>query len=118
MDASLFPTLDPELAPVLALLPDMRDGMNDLVAARAMLKTLVPGGPVPGEELLDVEDLVHEGVPLRVYRPRTGTTNGMLYLHGGGFCLGDLDMEHGGAVQIANEVDAVVVSVDYRLAPE
>ncbi|MCU1601631.1 MAG: lipase/esterase, partial [Frankiales bacterium] len=41
-----------------------------------------------------------------------------LYLHGGGFCLGDLDMEHGGAVQIANEVDAVVVSVDYRLAPE
>jgi acetyl esterase/lipase len=118
MDASQFPTLDPELAPVLALLPDMTEGMADIVGARAMLKTVIPTGPVPGEELLDITDVEHEGTRLRVYRPRTATAVGVLYLHGGGFCLGDLDSEHGGAVQIANEVDAVVVSVDYRLAPE
>lgn len=118
MDATKFPTLDPELAPVLALLPDMTDGLADVDSARAMLKTVIPTGPVPGEELLDIADVEHAGTRLRVYRPRTGTTRGVLYLHGGGFCLGDLDSEHGGAVQIANEVDAVVVSVDYRLAPE
>src|SRR5690242_7302174 len=118
MDASQFPTLDPELAPVLAFLPDLTEGMNDVAGARAMLKSLIPSGPVPGEELLDISDLEHEGTRLRVYRPRTGTTRGVLYLHGGGFCLGDLDSEHGGAVQIANAVDAIVVSVDYRLAPE
>lgn len=118
MDASQFPTLDPELAPVLALLPDMADGLEDVEGARAMLKAVIPSGPVPGEELLDISDVEHEGTRMRVYRPRTGTTKGVLYLHGGGFCLGDLDSEHGGAVQIANAVDAIVVSVDYRLAPE
>jgi acetyl esterase/lipase len=118
LDASKFPTLDPELAPVLELLPDLTRGMEDIAAARAMLKTVIPTGPVAGEELLDISDVEHEGTRLRVYRPRPGTTRGVLYLHGGGFCLGDLDSEHGGAVQIAREVDAVVVSVDYRLAPE
>ena len=118
MDASQFPTLDPELAPVLELLPDMAQGLDDVESARALLTSLIPSGPVPGEELLDISDVEREGVRLRVYRPRTGTTAGVLYLHGGGFCLGDLDSEHGGAVQVANDVDAVVVSVDYRLAPE
>ena len=118
MDASLFPTLDPELAPVLELLPDMTEGMADIEAARRMIAALIPSGPVEGEELLDVTDVEHEGARLRVYRPRTATDKGVLYLHGGGFCLGSVDTEHGGAVQIANACEAVVVSVDYRLAPE
>ena len=118
MDPSAFPTLDPQLAPVLELLPDMTQGLADVEAARTLLKSFLPSGPAPGEELLDISDVVVEGVPLRVYRPRTGARRGVLYLHGGGFCLGDLDSEHAGAVQVANDVDAVVVSVGYRLAPE
>jgi acetyl esterase len=118
LDAANFPTLDPELAPVLELLPDMTQGMSDIEAARAMISALIPSGPVEGEELLDITDIEHEGVRLRVYRPRGATDRGVLYLHGGGFCLGDVDTEHGGAVQIANACDAIVVSVDYRLAPE
>jgi acetyl esterase/lipase len=118
VDPAAFPTLDPELAPVLALLPDMTQGLVDVEAARAVLKTFLPAGPVAGEESLDITDVVVDGVPLRVYRPRSGTTRGVLYLHGGGFCLGDLDSEHAGAAQVATEVDAVVVSVGYRLAPE
>jgi acetyl esterase len=119
MDASDFPTLDPELAVILLLLPDMSQALVDVVAAREALADLVPGGPVAGEELLDIEDRVVEGVPVRVYRPRLeGDLPGLLYLHGGGFCLGSIEMEHGGAVQLANALGAVVVSVDYRLAPE
>jgi acetyl esterase/lipase len=84
-----------------------------------MMALVVPTGPVPGEELLDITDVKAAGVGVRVYRPRTpGRHPGVLYLHGGGFCLGSVAIEHGGAVQIANALDAVVVSVVYRLAPE
>jgi acetyl esterase/lipase len=96
----------------------MTGAMDDIIASREMLAALIPGGPVPGEELLDISDVEHEGTRLRLYRPRTGTQVGVLYVHGGGFCLGDVETEHGGAVQVANACDAVVVSVDYRLAPE
>ena len=119
MDASDFPTLDPELAEILSLLPDMSQALVDVVAARAALAGLVPSGPVAGEELLEISDRVVDGVPVRLYRPRLeGDLPGLLYLHGGGFCLGDVAMEHGGAVQLAHALGAVVVSVDYRLAPE
>jgi acetyl esterase/lipase len=58
-------------------------------------------------------------VPVRVYTPTDGATGaGLLYLHGGGFTVGSLESEHGRAVTVAREVGAVVVSVDYRLAPE
>lgn len=118
MDVSQFPTLDRELAAALADLPDRRGAAYDLGAARAALASFAPRRPVPGEELLDIDDLVVKGTRLRLYRPRTATTRGVLYLHGGGFCTGSVETEHAHAVQIANDVDAVVVSVDYRLAPE
>jgi acetyl esterase len=118
MDASQFPTLDPELAPMLEALPDMTGGLDDIDAARAMLAMIIPSGPVAGEDQLDITDV--DDPKLRVYRPKglAGDLPGLLYLHGGGFCLGSVDSEHAGAVQLALALGAVVVSVDYRLAPE
>jgi acetyl esterase/lipase len=120
MNPADFPTLDPELAPMLSLLPDLTRSLDDVAAARAMLDNLIPRGAVPGEEQLDIADTTAGSVPVRVYRPRTETAlrPGLLYLHGGGFCLGSVASEHAGAVQLALALDAVVVSVDYRLAPE
>lgn len=119
MDPAAFPTLDPELAALLEQLPDTSSGLDDVAAAREMMALVVPSGPVPGEELLDITDVETSGVRVRVYRPRSeGTKPGVLYLHGGGFCLGTVEIEHAGAVQIANAIGAVVVSVEYRLAPE
>ncbi|PEG57085.1 lipase [Mycolicibacterium boenickei] len=60
-------------------------------------------------------------VPVRVYRPPTadGTTLPVVvFIHGGGWALGDLDSYDGTARQHAVGANAVVVSVDYRLAPE
>jgi acetyl esterase/lipase len=59
-------------------------------------------------------------VPVRVYVPttRVGSIPGLLYIHGGGFTIGNLDSEDPICRQIAHEVGCVVVSVDYRLAPE
>lgn len=120
MDASRFPGLDPAFVPIVEMLPDTTTAFDDIPAAREMFRLFLPDGPVPGEDSLDVEDVTVEGVPVRVYRPRSagGDLPGILYLHGGGFCIGDIDTEHGGAVALANAVGAVVVNVDYRLAPE
>lgn len=121
MDPSLWPTLDPELVSVVEALPDMTEGMTDVAVARELIATFMPKGPVPHEDDLDITDVtLPGGLPVRIYRPSgaAGYSPGLLYIHGGGFCLGSVDMEHGGAVQLAYALQAVVVSVEYRLAPE
>ena len=65
-------------------------------------------------------------VPVRIYRPAripTGTTGVrplpvVVFFHGGGYVLGDLDSHDGLARALANGSQSVVVSVDYPLAPE
>ena len=47
-----------------------------------------------------------------------GARANTIWLHGGGFVMGDLETEHPWAVRIANGSGAVVITVDYRLAPE
>jgi acetyl esterase/lipase len=120
MDLTRFPSLDPELRPIVELLPDTTTAFDDIAAAREMFDAFLPPGPVPGEERVEVTDEVVDGVPVKVYRPRgaTGDLPGILYLHGGGFCIGSAELEHPAAVALTNAVQAVVVNVDYRLAPE
>lgn len=58
-------------------------------------------------------------VPVRVYRAEGPVDQPVVtYLHGGGWALGDLDTHDPVCRRLANEVGAIVVSVDYRLAPE
>ncbi len=59
-------------------------------------------------------------IPVRVYRPPTETEAPpvVLFFHGGGWSVGDLDSYDGIARRHAADADAVVFSVDYRLAPE
>ena len=120
MDADQFPSLDPELRGIVELLPETGDAFDDIAAARAMFDEWLPSGPVPGEEDLEIRDEVVDGVPVRVYRPRgaEGDLPGVLYLHGGGFCIGSIETEHLACVVLTGLIRAVVVSVDYRLAPE
>lgn len=69
-----------------------------------------------------VDDRRIEGpdpIALRVYTPRsTGPHAVIAYYHGGGYVLGDLDGYDNVCRQLCRDSDAVVVSVDYRLAPE
>jgi len=61
-------------------------------------------------------------IGLRIYTPRSGAATEsravVVYYHGGGYVLGDLDGYDRVARQLCADSDAVVVSVDYRLAPE
>lgn len=113
---------DPELAPWISMIPKI--DFTDIATLRnadgemmAHLPAYEP--PVP----LTIRDVVvpgEPGVPVRVYAPaeQDGPLPGLLFIHGGGFILGNVEMFDGDAKRIAAEVGAVVVSVDYRLAPE
>ncbi|WP_105968118.1 alpha/beta hydrolase [Streptomyces geranii] len=61
----------------------------------------------------------HGDVPVRVYRPVTKDGLPVLvYMHGGGWSIGGLDTVDGVCRELASRAECVVVSVDYRLAPE
>lgn len=60
------------------------------------------------------------GLNVRIYRPAhtEGMRPGVLFMHQGGFVVGDLDTCDAFCSQMAADLDAVVVSVDYRMGPE
>ncbi len=59
------------------------------------------------------------GIPVRIYRPRADAPLPVVvYFHGGGFVIGDIATHDTTCQRLAAGVPAVVVSVDYRLAPE
>lgn len=59
-----------------------------------------------------------ERIPVRVYRPGSGTLPVVVYLHGGGWVLGSIDTHDALCRALAHDSGAVVVSVGYRRAPE
>lgn len=115
-------------------------GLLEAVAAAPALSTLGPEGaraaframsvdsrPVDGlPPVASVEDTTVAGadgpLPARVYRPRvadgTAAVPTVVLFHGGGFVIGDLDTHATMARAISADAGAVVVAVDYRLAPE
>ena len=94
--AGVFDTLDP------AILPLAR-GDNPFPVTR---------------EIARVTDDEVAGVPVRVYEPDEPATGLLVYLHGGGFCIGSIGLMDGVARELAHATGAAVVSVEYRLAPE
>jgi acetyl esterase len=119
----------PELRPEVEILLDEMEaqGLPDTAAvsvptAREFLRDLhVTEEPV--EQVASVDDVAIPGpageIPLRIYRPgRDGPYPVLVYFHGGGWVVGDLDTVDEACRVLANEVGCVVVSVDYRLAPE
>ena len=117
--------IDPELEPLLEWLPAL--ALDDVAAVRTALANLVSPLNVDVDTSgVIIEDRHVPGpagapeVPVRIYRPAGANkpTPALLDIHGGGFVLGNIEMEHASAVQIAREVGAAVVAVEYRLAPE
>jgi acetyl esterase len=86
----------------------LREGQRTRVAARA-----------PGPRVHEVGDLLAlDRIPVRLYRPGPEPRPLVVYAHGGGFVLGDLDSHDSTCRRLALAADASVLSVDYRRAPE
>lgn len=120
--------IDAELLPWLDMLPAGHlDDYEDLQERRAQLDTML--AQLPGyepERPLEIRDEFvpgPQGAPdlrVRIYAPagRGGAVPGLLYIHGGGFVLGTIEMSEAAVKAYADKLGIVVVSVDYRLAPE
>ncbi|MBC7687343.1 MAG: alpha/beta hydrolase fold domain-containing protein, partial [Aquabacterium sp.] len=59
-------------------------------------------------------------IPVRIYTPKTGKASYpvIVYYHGGGWVIANLDTYNASAEGLANQVDAIVISVAYRQGPE
>ncbi|MDQ1731352.1 MAG: acetyl esterase [Pseudonocardiales bacterium] len=87
---------------------------NHALAIAQMNPALIPASEVDDEIPGPAGQL-----PIRVLRPAgEGPKPTVVYLHGGGWVIGDLDSHLGHARRICTQADAVVVSIGYRLAPE
>ncbi|AYE95506.1 lipase [Mycobacterium paragordonae] len=114
------PGVDPILLKVLDAVPFRLSTDDGIDAVRQRLRDL-PRRAVHPE--LRVENRAIDGpggpIDIRIYWPTTDSVAPVvLFFHGGGFVMGDLDTHDGTSRQHAVGADAIVVSVDYRLAPE
>ncbi|WP_094289806.1 alpha/beta hydrolase [Mycobacterium lehmannii] len=114
--------IDAILLKVLQAVPFQLTTDGGVQAARERFNAL------PRVEILPevrAEDRTVDGpagpIPVRVYRPPTASDAPapvVVFFHGGGWCVGDLDSYDGTARRHAADAEAVLVAVDYRLAPE
>jgi acetyl esterase len=118
--------LDPHLAGLLQLVEAGTPMSEQTVEeSRAAFRALAVGFRTP-EHVVGVKEVAETNVPgaagdlpARVYRPEgEGPFATVGFFHGGGFVVGDLDTHDNMARAICRGASAVVVSVDYRLAPE
>jgi acetyl esterase/lipase len=93
--------------------------------ARARLREVVLGGLDPDTltPVAAIDNATVPGpggdIPVRIYRPDgSGPVPTVVFFHGGGWVIGDLDTHDEPARRICRDVGAVVVNVDYRMAPE
>jgi len=112
-------TLDPQIAGIIEQLDSGFPAVHTMTGAqaRAVIKSRLVA-PAEPEPVADVRNDTVDGVPVRIYRPEGSDLPVLVYAHGGGFVFCDLDTHDGLCRALANLVPAVVVSVDYRLAPE
>lgn len=110
--------MDPELEAFIAFLPEL--DLTDPVAARKQYAAYVTARRASDIVGLVIDDRTVPADPevsVRIYRPHQAR-GAVVWLHGGGWVMGDLDTEHPWAARIAESSGAVVISVNYRLSPE
>ena len=123
-------TLDPDAAAVFREFQEAGrppyETVSPAEARELYLKGRVVSNPEP-PELASVEPLTIPSpagsIPARVYTPTRlrkagGLAPGLVFFHGGGWVIGDLDSHDVVCRKLADEGELMVVSVDYRLAPE
>ncbi len=125
---SLWDRIDAESKPPLeALWEAMPGGFNsipDIVARRAAMsasRAAIPKGNFPQLQVAEYQYPGPENeLTLRLYRPETAAADspGLIYIHGGGMIMGDLESQDENMREAATELNIPIASIDYRKAPE
>ncbi|PRC43650.1 esterase [Mycobacterium sp. ITM-2017-0098] len=117
--------MDDGVAAMLRTLNDAFPAVEQMPAERARAAVAARRQPVANLDDASAEDRIvdtTEGViPVRIYRPCDAgdvPTPAVVFFHGGGFVLCDIDSHDGFCRAMSHHTGSVVVSVDYRLAPE
>jgi acetyl esterase/lipase len=117
--------VDPQIVPLVEQLPGFAFDGVDIAEVRAFMASMAPPRAPPPDDV-EVYEAKLPGrdrapdVRVIVTRPRAGGAPkaGILHIHGGGFVMGSAEMTSETDAAYAHDLGAVVVSVDYRLAPE
>ena len=128
--------------PICRLLPDIKVFLKKANELPSPLNSLTPNSvitlraqrdesaahPLLRIELKDVQDInvlaVNHDIPIRIYTPsdqshaKNGKLPVVMFIHGGGWTLGSVVAYDSITRELARSIPALVVSVDYRLAPE
>ena len=117
--------LDPQVQAVLDLvIKSGRPAYHTLSPkdARQLFRETRPASTPTPPEIGAVENRIADSIPIRTYRPRGAAAGAplptLVYFHGGGWVIGDLDTHDVLCRQLTAEAGVMVISVDYRLAPE
>ncbi|MHA6533692.1 alpha/beta hydrolase [Paenibacillus sp. BAC0078] len=122
--------LHPELQSMFSALPEVVYTWENLAAKRKEMQEFVAGvaASLPVNDTVLTSERVVPGaagdpeVRIKIYEPSVKKgprpLPGILYIHGGGYILGSADMMDPALQQLVSELECVIVSVDYRLAPE
>lgn len=124
-DAKVTYAFDPELVPVIEMLPKRTAVVTPVEESRRLIDDLFKkaagdvdmSGVQIREESAPGPDTA--AVPLRIFIPDVRKSRGAIVdVHGGGFTVGSAMMNDPANITMARELGVVVVSVEYRLAPE
>jgi len=117
--------LDPQAQALLTQIPVMTDEVVLALTPPLLRQAMaaMPGSTGPVEDVARVENRSVPGpageIPVRIYAPSDARRlPAIVYFHGGGFVIGGLETHDGTCRSLANASGCLVVSVDYRLAPE
>ena len=117
--------IDPQAQAVLDLIIKAgRPAYNTLSPkdARQLFKETRPASTPTPPRIGEVRDMLADSVAVRVYRPADVAADtaipALVYFHGGGWVIGDIDTHDVLCRQLTAEAGISVISVDYRLAPE
>lgn len=114
--------VDPELKDMLSVMPALK--LDNLEELRGSIQAMLPSATV--NEAVSISDRLiprpddNSELRIRIYEPveKEKILPGLLWIHGGGYVIGAPEMDDALCQRYVEEANCVVVSVDYRLAPE
>lgn len=114
--------IPPELRGVWKSIPKVTFNKFSLPIFRLLIKLMptpaIPAGVIIEQAQIDTTDGYQ--LPLRIYKPaeHKKPSPALVWMHGGGYIFGKLEMEDENLADFVRQLGIVVISVDYRLAPE